>query len=292
MYIGKICGVRLILNRWFLLLVVLFGAGGMLKEVFIVFSSVLLHEAAHGFIAEKLGYPVREIELLPFGGVARIERLQDAGRRQSILIAAAGPVCSLFVALLCFGTGSDGQDTFITLLVQVNVMLGLFNLLPAFPLDGGHILHALLRGVTDYRRAAMPAIYLSYIVAALLSGKVVYDFIFSHSINFSLLILAVFIVVSARKEAKGLEFHAVRIMAYKKADLARKGFMESQQYTALKTAKVKDFIHQCKADRYALITIVDETHHVCGLVTEIELWEALVKNGVSIRFSELLPAAH
>lgn len=288
MRIGEIYKVRLTLNRWFLLLVALFGASGMLKEVFAAFFSVLLHEASHAYVATKLGYRVREIELMPFGGVARIERLEGSGPKDAALIAAAGPLCSFFIAGACFAAGPPRPDTFMDLIVQVNLMLGLFNLLPAYPLDGGRILHALFQCVMRHKRATKYVVYLSYALCAAMAGKILFDVWTQQVVNFSLGVIAGFVLVSAKRESQGLDFHAVRIMAYKKADLARKGFMETQHYTVAKHMAIKTLVRQFKTERYAVILIVDERHHVCGSVTEIELWDALIKRGLSARFGDLL----
>ncbi|HWQ60771.1 MAG TPA: M50 family metallopeptidase, partial [Negativicutes bacterium] len=89
---GRVAGVQLILNNWFLALIVLFAFAGLAGKVLAVFAAVLWHEAAHAAAAAALGYRVREIELLPFGGVARIERADTAGAASEIIMAAAGPL--------------------------------------------------------------------------------------------------------------------------------------------------------------------------------------------------------
>lgn len=135
----------------------------------LMFASVLLHELGHCVFARYYGIHVRRIQLFLFGGVAEIV---GEPRRvlHEIVIAAAGPAVSFLLAALFLGTAlvglllsgesfnSDFQRNIpITLLAMVggvNVMLGVFNLIPAFPTDGGRILRAVLWGLTgDYRRA-------------------------------------------------------------------------------------------------------------------------------------------
>ena len=102
MRVGKIAGIQLILNKWFIILIILFALAGMGSKVVLVFSAVLWHELAHALVALMLGFKVREVELLPFGGVARIEGLGAVGSRDDIMIAAAGPASSLVLAAIAY----------------------------------------------------------------------------------------------------------------------------------------------------------------------------------------------
>lgn len=288
MYIGKICGIRLILNGWFLAVVLLFALLGPVKEVLAVFACVLVHEYAHALMAAALGCSVREIELLPFGGVARIDRLQDCGRKNCALIACAGPCCSLAIAFLCLAAESVRPFELAALLAQVNFMLGLFNLLPAFPLDGGRIFHAFFQGFVSHKRATAFVTYLSYCLCAAILCKTAYDFILFHTVNFSLGIIALFIFVSSRKEARQMDFHFVRVMTFKKTDTIKKGYMAAKQYVALEQTAVMDVARQFKPDQYAVVFIVDDGHRVRKVMTEVELWDALAETGAAVRFCDLL----
>ena len=111
-----------------------------------MFASVLWHELAHVAAALALGYRVREIELLPFGGVARIDNIGEAGAINEIVVAAAGPLASLVMAAVLHFTAVQVPALAFGLefYFEVNIMLALFNLLPGLPLDGGRILRALI----------------------------------------------------------------------------------------------------------------------------------------------------
>jgi Zn-dependent protease/CBS domain-containing protein len=129
-----------------------------------LFGCVVLHEFGHAFMARRFGIRTRDIVLLPFGGVGRLERIPEVPS-QELLIALAGPTVSvgiaaaLFVALRLQGTVPQfeqfarGDLPFGERLMFINAGLAAFNLVPAFPMDGGRVLRALLAMRLDYVRA-------------------------------------------------------------------------------------------------------------------------------------------
>jgi Zn-dependent protease len=194
------------------------GIQGVLFGVFILiaaFVSVVGHELAHSFVALRYGLNVHDITLLPIGGVARIEYVSLAPR-QEITIALAGPVLNLIVAAgltpaiigIVLSRGlTDGLSVFLVLqetgfsalvlhLWLANVMLALFNLLPAFPMDGGRIFRASLTAIWGRLAATRAAVALGQVLAIslILGGFLLRDV--------SLPLVAVFILVAAYVEAR------------------------------------------------------------------------------------------
>ena len=163
--LGRIAGTEVRIHLTFFLLVAWFaiiaGArGGQAAAVdavlFIlaIFACVLAHEYGHVLAARRFGIGTRNITLLPIGGVASIERMPEKPT-QELIIALAGPAVNVVIAFVLFtvfgaGVGLDPAQLenqtidFTTRLAFVNVMLVVFNLIPAFPMDGGRVLRALL----------------------------------------------------------------------------------------------------------------------------------------------------
>jgi Zn-dependent protease len=172
-HIGTIAGIRLEMHVTFVLFVgwvaVSQGlASGDARQavsavllLLLIFACVVLHELGHALAARRYGIRTRDIVLLPIGGVARLERMPDRPA-QEVVVAIAGPLVNVLIAALVVGLMA-GLDQPIALrgprggllesLLLVNVLMVAFNLIPAFPMDGGRVLRASLAFHLPYLRA-------------------------------------------------------------------------------------------------------------------------------------------
>ncbi len=137
------------------------GVAGSMTIFF--FMSVLTHELSHSVLAKRQGIPVHGITLFIFGGVSRLSREPD-GPWKEFVIAVIGPVSSLLLAGIfggawyALGRGNSTLEVMLFLLAWSNFSLGVFNILPGYPLDGGRVLRAAIWGLTgNYRRATRVA---------------------------------------------------------------------------------------------------------------------------------------
>ncbi len=216
--IGSLFGIPIRVHYFFVLLVLLMSVLTALQAetdrireglivagaILTVFCMVVLHELGHSLVARRFRVRVKDIILLPIGGMAR---MLDIPRkpRQEFLIAIAGPLTSFALASLFFGLGRtfgwlkhDGYN----FLIVINVMLGLFNLVPAFPMDGGRILRSLLARRYDFMRATRIAVRVAKIIAVL-GGIIGFYF---NIIWFVIIALFVFWGAGAEEKATILSF--------------------------------------------------------------------------------------
>ncbi|VBB07871.1 Hypothetical protein LUCI_3136 [Lucifera butyrica] len=287
---GKVAGVQILLNNWFILLILLFTMAGLGGKVAGIFACILWHELTHAGIASLLGYKVKEIELLPFGGVARIEGLSEAGSVHEMMIAVAGPLASLGLAAFVYVGMVWYPDWNATLnyYLNVNIMLFLFNLIPAVPLDGGRIVRGWLSRHIGYVRATIFVANISKLVSLGLLAVVCIEFVIFNNINITFIMAALFLYVAARAELDLAGFRTMRVLAKKKAELSRRGVMTAFHLTALKDAPVRDVIRFFSPEQYYIVEVLDEKFHVCGTLTETEVWEGLPLRGVYARLGDFL----
>ncbi len=212
--IGKLAGIEVRVHATFFLLVTWVAWGNYATQgsvqaalagvtfIALLFGIVVLHELGHALTARRFGVATRDITLLPIGGVARLERMPDNPRHE-LAVAVAGPgvnvvlAAGLAIAGLLLGTDirpSASTENLVAQLLWINVALATFNMLPAFPLDGGRALRALLAMRMPDVRATEVAARLGQALAVVLGIAGLFG-------NVVLLLIAVFIWMGARAEA-------------------------------------------------------------------------------------------
>jgi Zn-dependent protease len=170
--IGSLLGFPVELNLTFLLLLAatFLWMGGVvgLVVVALAFGSVLLHELGHALVARHLGVPVAGIELHFFGGAAKmIGQPRNAG--DEIAIAAAGPAVSFALAGLGWVLAALTGAWLFTVIAWLNTGIGVFNLIPALPMDGGRILRALMARRIGFARATERAVQVARVMVVLIA---------------------------------------------------------------------------------------------------------------------------
>jgi Zn-dependent protease/CBS domain-containing protein len=290
----RIAGIQLRIHITFLLLIawLAFGyyaqggsavAASRVIFVLLLFLCVVLHEFGHAFAAKAFGINTPDITLLPIGGVARLERMPEEPV-QELIIAVAGPLVNVVIALGLFVVGGAqgllNRSTvegggLIAQLLTINIVLVLFNLLPAFPMDGGRVLRALLATRMSYARATQ--------VAATVGQGFAFIFGFIGLLwNPFLIFIALFVYIGASQEAA---------LAQMK-DVARRFPVSSAMVREFRTlsesASLEEAVDALLATSQHDFPVVDEMGNVTGVLTRHDLIAALRKNDPSIRVGDVM----
>jgi Zn-dependent protease len=230
--IGKLFGIPIRVHVTFFLLLAFVAfagktlANGMYAVLFVivVFVCVVLHELSHSLMAMHYGHKVRSITLLPIGGMAQMDEIPEKPREE-IVISVAGPVASIAISVILLAAiyflkipiGSPLSTSFwegnlVASLFWINLFLAAFNLIPAFPMDGGRVLRGVLGVFMPHMKATRIAVFVGQLFAVLL-------FFFGLFYNIWLALIAVFIYLGAEGEERAWE------MRYALADAPVKSVM-------------------------------------------------------------------
>ena len=221
LYIGTVSGIKIFIHWTFLILIgwIVFsnlskGLGGeeilwSILFILTIFACVTLHELGHALAAKKFNIKTRDITLLPIGGVAQMESLPEKPREE-LIVAVAGPAVNFVIFVVLFFVLPKPESpemeqlqqisgaNFLYALMVVNMWLALFNLIPAFPMDGGRVFRALLALRLDRTRATR--------IAAGLGQLLAMGFIFLGLFyNPFLVFIGLFIFLGAQAEAQQTE---------------------------------------------------------------------------------------
>ncbi len=254
--------------------------------IVLLFSCVLLHELGHALTARSFGVRTPDITLLPIGGVARLERIPDRPKEE-LLIAIAGPLVNVVIAaVLLFvlnaqATISDLEDlntprvAMLARLASVNIGLVLFNLIPAFPMDGGRVLRALLAMRMNYARATQ--------IAATVGQGLAFVFgLLGLFHNPLLLFIALFVYLGATQEAALAQLKDISAGL----SVAEAMMTELNAFPASATLE--------RAAEAVLLTsqhefpVLDEAGRVLGILTRDDIIRALHQQGGGTFVSEVM----
>jgi Zn-dependent protease/predicted transcriptional regulator len=289
--LGRLWGVDVYLHYTFLVFLALVGLDSRLQtgrwgsavagvSMFLgVFVCVLLHEYGHAMAARRYGVATRDITLLPMGGVARLDRIPDAPLQQ-LVIALAGPLVNVVIAG-GLGLGLHLSEEmpvsirelesagFFPRLLLINAGLVVFNLLPAFPMDGGRVLRALLALWIDPTRATRISAVVGRVMAVLFIGAA---FLMSSPM---LGIIGVFVWMEAGGEAISMEMRAAMGDATVRRVMLRRFRVLSP---ADPLSRVAEWLIE---DSQADFPVVAEDGQVMGVLTRNGLLEGLRRGGES-----------
>jgi len=295
--IGSVAGTAIRIHVTFLLLLAwIFGvnyiSGGpqaawsALLFVVLLFLCVLLHEFGHIFTARAFGIKTPDVILLPIGGVSRLERIPEKPSEE-FLVAIAGPAVNVVIAMLLvfFGGANLSVDhlaalgsadvSMIDRLAAVNLFLALFNLIPAFPMDGGRVLRALLASRLGYVRATEIAAMIGQWVAFALGFLGLFG-------NPLLIFIAIFVYLAASSEA-----HLVATRAMSRG-VPVTAAMVTQFATLTPDEHVDAAVETLLRTSQGEFPVVDGNGRPLGVLARNDLIRALKERGPDARVADAM----
>ena len=293
--IGRIAGTAIRLHFTFLLFLIWLGVADYLAAgpaaavatvsfILLVFVCVTLHEFGHILMGRRFGVNTPEVILSPIGGIANMERMPEAPA-QELLVAIAGPLVNVVIAavlMLVFGIGfqdlssiSMDSATLAQRLVFVNIVLVLFNLIPAFPMDGGRV----LRAVLAMRMGAPKA---TAVAARIGQGFAFLFVLLGLFYNPILMLVGIFIYFAAASEEQSAAFSGFA------SGLRASDAMEPSPITLSEDAPLSLAIDMLLATPQRDFPVLDQASNVIGLLDRESMLAGLRDQGKDVPVSRVM----
>jgi stage IV sporulation protein FB len=210
-------GIRFGLHPLFVLVMLASVATGRFLEISVLFVIVLIHELGHLIAAAGFGWTIREVKLLPFGGVIEVEEAGTLPVREEAWVAIAGPLQNVWLAGVGWLLGQAGwvDSLWAEDFVRANLLLLFFNLLPILPLDGGKLLQAWVSMRIPYHRTLVlcARISLAFSVIVLLASAA--PLMFGGLLHLNLFAIGIFLIASNWMHWRNIPFLFMRFLVHR-----------------------------------------------------------------------------
>ena len=293
---GKVVGIDFRIHVTFFLLLIFIYFSALSKHgpkmaliavffICAIFACVLIHEIGHSLLARRFGKEAKSITLLPIGGVATMEEMPEKPR-QEIAMSIVGPLINLAIAGIRFlfvgqwegirvlTMYPNSANTFLTGLVSVSIILAIFNLIPAFPMDGGRVLRGILALKMDYIQATSLAVSIG-------QGVSLFFIFFGLFFNIWIALIGIFIYIGAGSEKHEVMLRTVLHKVPASAVMAT-NFQTLRPDESLSQA-LEHVYHGCQDD----FPVIGKSG-IQGILTRKDVLSSIHEKGTQIPVSEVM----
>lgn len=259
------------LNKYFIPYILLLILIGFKGKMFVCFIIVFLHEFAHYVTARFLGFSGFDAEILPIGAVLKVKDLEEATPKEDFIISISGPLLNLILAVIFYFLGNE-------LLFITNLSIGIFNFIPAIPLDGSRMLRDIFSKKIFFKKANLLTLYVSFVMGYTLMFINLILF-FKGMFNLNLTIISIFIVFCSYKEKGRIVYIIMGDIIKKRYKIINRGYIENKSISVYFKRTLLYALGLVQKGRYNIFTILNENLEVIDIIYEQELVDGLKKYG-------------
>jgi len=254
-------GISFRFHPLFSIVILLSVLAGYFVETATLFGIVFVHELGHLLAAKNFGWRVKEVQLLPFGGVVVVDEMATVPVWQEMIVTMSGPLQNgiMIVAALGLQTAGWIPAQWGEYFIQANMLIAIFNLLPILPLDGGKLMQSALSFWLPYQRVIAISCAVSLLLSAVLVAASIFHMLYG-GIQLNVLMIGLFLLYSNWYAYKGLSYHFMRFLINREVALHRlmnKGTL-AQPIVVNGKRKVTDIVRLFMREKYHLVYVMDE----------------------------------
>jgi stage IV sporulation protein FB len=270
------------MKKWYLVLIVelsiLMWLGDFKSDIIISFLWVILHEFAHIIVASKFECNFNNFNINILGASAELNAIDELTERRKLILYLAGPVFNIFMAvIICFFYDYFKWE-FIRSSISINLCLGIFNLLPAYPLDGSRVCEILLSKKFLYKKSQKITEVLSFIISGALFVAF-FVMLFLHKVNISLFLAVILITYTTFLEREKTMYIIMGDMIRKVRKLKKHNYIENKSISVYYKKGLVNVLTLVDKNKFNSFYALNDDMELLGIIHEDELLKALKDHG-------------
>lgn len=265
-------------SKWLIPQLLVFFILGVKAKIFLAFLFIIVHELFHYLVAIRVGARVDNFKVHPLGTTIEISEYDELNPKEEILICLAGPIINLVLASMFFIIKSYYGGEFIANCFEINFILGVFNLLPAFPLDGSRVLRAVLSKRTLYKIAYNITLIISFIMGIMF--LIIFSIeLYLHNFNLSLILSGVFIIYTTYKEKGRVMYIIMSDIIKKRKRFLKKKYIENKFLSVYYKEGLLYVLGMVDKNKFNVFYVLNEEMRLLYTISEDELLDGLKSYG-------------
>ncbi|WP_297993585.1 site-2 protease family protein [uncultured Clostridium sp.] len=267
------------MDRWkkgFLAEIILFFILINLNEsIILAFISIFLHEISHIVVAKRNGCKFNNFKIHIYGTSAEFINIEELSKKEKIQIYLAGPFMNLVIICIFFFISLITNNNIVSKMININLNLLFFNILPAYPLDGSRILEIILSSKILFKEVIDIISKISYMIAFGLIAISLIIFMYNDGINISLIIAAIIICLITKSEKKSAMYILMGNIFIKRNKLLRNNYIENKSISVYYKIGLVNVMAIIDKNRFNSFYVLDDDLRLLFIMYEDELIEAL-----------------
>ncbi|MHC6179041.1 M50 family metallopeptidase [Clostridium sp. JNZ X4-2] len=262
------------MSKYFIPYVIFLIAIGYKGQLICTFIVVFFHEVVHYLVARHYKFSGFDIEFIAVGATIKLKDIDEAFPKEDLVISASGPAANLIFSIFFYYIYRSFDWNLWYMLFSVNLVIGMFNLIPAFPLDGGRILRSILNLKITYKKANRIMMIVSIFIGIILMFFYMFLFLNGNS-SFNIGIIGILVVMSSLKENERVSYIIMGDIIKKKCKFIKRGYIENRNLSIYYKQDLLTAMGLFDKSKYNIFTVLDEEMKVMDILYEEEIIDAL-----------------
>lgn len=283
------------INKFFIPYVFFLTFIGFEYNFIVSFLWILIHEISHIAVARALGMKDAKLYFMPMGTYVESKFFDETEPNEDIMISLAGPCVNLVLSGIFYIIYKYMPYKFVEVSLNTNLVLGVINLIPAFPLDGSRIIRAVLSKRMMYKRASKIAVKISFIMGGFMLAIFIF-LIFTNRFNISIGLIAVLILIISYQENKKVVYIIMGDIIRKYKRFLKNKYIENKSVSIYYKSDLITLLGLVDKNKYNIFLVLNDDMKVISEITEYEVIEGLkiygnitIENYLSIRNKSMNP---